>query len=390
MAPKEVVRARPAGRWALTTEMSNYDPFVPFRHEEIVCNTPGLGNAYEMANNALEASLGLDYWREQVTNTTSDAEYSESEATDSDGDTCSEPETRKALRLSREEFYDKQSKEETVRNAKLPTPSISPPIPARGLGNQRTIVPVDTGGSSHLFTSFFDRTLSGLDRGRREPISDAVEGEILQSKGFVQVLVGPNSQVSTLQKESIWNRPYFRDPRFGVNLFDHNDDGIWNLQHPALVEIDPEDFIFAAEYLESGGFGYRYPQDGGEMEEAFAQCVSAWFTAEKLGMSDMMDHVVEKLEGCIEPEMQDVLVFAYQVYVSQDTALPSQVRLKDYLAMYIAENWWIYLDDDNLSSDFIEKLKRLPELERDIYERRLPALRECLSGDQENSETEME
>jgi hypothetical protein len=48
------------------------------------------------------------------------------------------------------------------------------------------------------------------------------------------------------------------------------------------------------------------------------------------------------------------------------------------------------LDDDNLSSDFIEKLKRLPELERDIYERRLPALRERLSGDQENSETEME
>ncbi|CAI9635863.1 hypothetical protein GT037_000922 [Alternaria burnsii] len=387
MAPKEVVRARPAGyvtlllklgdnlefRWALTTEMSDYDPFVPFRHKEIVGNTPGLGNAYEMANNALEASLGLDYWREQVTNTTSDAEYSESGATGSDGDTCSEPEMRKALRLSREKFYDKQSKEETVRNAKLPTPSISPHTPARGLGYQRT---------------FFDKTLSGLDRGRREPISDAVEGEILQSKDFVQVLVGPNSQVSTLQKESIWNRPYFRDPRFGINLFDHNDDGIWNLQHPALVEIDPEDFVFAAEYLESGGFGYRYPQDGGEMEEAFAQCVSAWFTAEKLGMSDMMDHVVEKLEGCIEPEMQDVLVFAYQVYVSQNTALPSQVRLKDYLAMCIAENWWIYLDDDNLSSDFIEKVKRLPELERDIYQRRLPALLERLSGDQEDSETE--
>jgi hypothetical protein len=203
-----------------------------------------------------------------------------------------------------------------------------------------------------------------------------------QSKEFVQVLVGPNEEVSMLQKQCVWNRTYFRDPRYGVNRFDHNDDGMWELRHPALAEIQPDDFVFVAEYLESDGFGHRYPRDGDEMDESFAQCVSAWVTPEKLGMSDMMDHVVEKLEGRIEPGMYDVLVFACQVYGSQDTALPSQARLKEYLAMYIAENRLIYLDDDNLNSDFIKRLKKLPELERDIIRRRLPLLEERIKGNE--------
>ena len=185
-----------------------------------------------------------------------------------------------------------------------------------------------------------------------------------------------------LQKQCVWNRTYFRDPRYGVNRFDHNDNGMWELRHPALAEIQPDDFVFVAEYLESDGFGHRYPQDGDEMDESFAQCVSAWITAEKLGMSDMMDHVVEKLERHIEPGMHDVLAFACQVYGSQDTALPSQARLKEYLAMYIAENRLIYLDDDNLNSDFIERLKKLPELERDIIRRRLPLLEERIKGNE--------
>ncbi|KAG9192050.1 hypothetical protein G6011_10784 [Alternaria panax] len=462
MAPTELVRMRPHEdvtlvllmgenlecRWAQTTEMSDFDPFIPFMHEEMVGSTPGLGDAYEMANNALEAFLDLDDWREQVMNRISDAECSDNEATDSDGDACSQPEMRQALRLSREEFYRKRPKEkDDSSSAKLPTLSASPPILAGYPSNQRIAVPADAGGSSNLFitaqegplnvvarssqptsqrgklrapfssrdqshgpgsdmpvnltddssysrsagkrpvesepfsqSSFFDRTLGDLNHSRKESVSDAIEGEISASKEFVQVLVGPDSEVSTLQKESIWNRPYFRDPRYGVNHFGHNDDGIWELQHPALTEIEPEDFVFVAEYLESEGFGHRCPQEGDEIEETFAQCVSAWITAEKLGMFDMMDHIVYKLERLPEPEMQTVLVFACQVYCSQDTALASQARLKDYLAMYVANNWWIYLDDDNLSSAFIQKLKTLPKLERDVYHRRLPALEERIIG----------
>ena len=176
--------------------------------------------------------------------------------------------------------------------------------------------------------------------------------------------------------------------RYGINYFDLNDDGIWELQHPALPDIDPDDFVFAAEYLESDDFGHRSPRDGDgdQMEDAFVQCIAAWGVAEKLRMSDLMDHIVDKLERHIEPELQAVLIFACRIYESCDTGLPSRDRLRDYLATHIAENWWIYLGDDHLSGVFIERLKRLPELERDIYARRMAALNERLNADEEGSE----
>jgi len=122
------------------------------------------------------------------------------------------------------------------------------------------------------------------------------------------------------------------------------------------------------------------------MGEAFAQCVAAWGVAEKLGMHDFMDHIVDKLERHIEPELLPVLIFATQIYEAGDAAavLLSQERLKDYLATYIAENWWVFLADDHLSGGFIERIQRLPELERDIYARRMAALNERLDVEEDD------
>ncbi|KAI4955424.1 hypothetical protein J4E91_001284 [Alternaria rosae] len=227
-----------------------------------------------------------------------------------------------------------------------------------------------------------------MGRGRKEPISDTIDGELSESKEFVQILVGPDQEVHMLQKSSLWERPYFRDSKQGLLLIDHNDDGMWELKHEALVDIKPDDFTFIAEYLESDGFGHRNPQEGEEMNEAFAQCVAAWITAEKLGMWDMMEHVAEKLKG-IEPEMLEVLVFGRHVY-AQDTTSTSQRYLKDYLAVYIAENWWIYFGDDHLRSNFIELLQQFPELEKDVYERRIPVLEERIDKKEEDSDIEMD
>ncbi|RMZ71523.1 hypothetical protein GMOD_00006646 [Pyrenophora seminiperda CCB06] len=236
--------------------------------------------------------------------------------------------------------------------------------------------------------SFLDRTLGGL-RSCQEPTSDIVEGELSNSEGFVQIPVGPTGEVSTLPKGCVWNRQYWQDIRYGVNHFDLNDAGIWELRHPALPSIAPGDFAFAAEYLESDDFGHRDPRGGDSniKEEAFVQCIAAWGVAEKLRMTDLMDHIVDKLERCIEePELQVVTIFARQIYEAEDLGLPSQARLKDWLATYIAQNWWIYLGDDHLSGVFLETLMRLPELERDIYVRRLVALNERLDGDEEGDE----
>lgn len=191
-----------------------------------------------------------------------------------------------------------------------------------------------------------------------------------------------------LQHQPIWNRPYFRDPRWGLNHFDHID-GLRQLQHPALPNIDPSDFDFAAEYLESDGFGIRFPYGEAETSAAFAQCCSAWAAADQLDMHDLLDHIVDKLECLIiDPHMRDVMRFASQVYDSfDDTDSPAHFRLKEYLTMFIASNWWVYIRDEALSEEFIDRLQQLPELERDIYERRMRALEERL-GEEEDDDDE--
>ncbi|KAI4697638.1 uncharacterized protein J4E84_000770 [Alternaria hordeiaustralica] len=235
---------------------------------------------------------------------------------------------------------------------------------------------------------FLDHQLGGVGRGRKEPISDTIEGELSESKEFVQVLVGPDQEVYNLQISCLWDRPYFRDSKQGLLLIDHNDAGMWELKHPALVDINPEDFTFIAEYLESDGFGHRNPQEGEETNEAFAQCVAAWITAEKLGMWDMLEHVAEKLKG-IQPGMLEVLVFCRHVYAEDATSL-SQDDVRDYLAVYIVEHWWTYWGDDHLRPNFMELLQQFPQLDRDVNERRGPVLEERIDQSQDYSDADMD
>ena len=94
-------RANLASQWALATEMHEYNPFFPFEEEETVASTPGLGEAYAIANSALEAGLGLNYWRAQVRSAPT---VISSGSEDEDGD----PDLRRAIRESRESFYGKE------------------------------------------------------------------------------------------------------------------------------------------------------------------------------------------------------------------------------------------------------------------------------------------
>lgn len=91
-------------RWALTSEMNDYDPHLLFKNKEQVENTPGLGEAYALADSAREAGLGLDHWKEEfqrmVIVISSDEEDTDMDSEDSDMD----DEMRKAVRASRADF----------------------------------------------------------------------------------------------------------------------------------------------------------------------------------------------------------------------------------------------------------------------------------------------
>ena len=195
--------------------------------------------------------------------------------------------------------------------------------------------------------------------------------------------VGPTNEVRILHTQYVWNRTYFRDPRQGLNYFGYTD-GIWDLQHPALSTIQPADFTLAAEYLESGGVGFRAPC-AGEMDAAFAQCVAAWFVAHALNMADLMDDIVDKLEEVVlTPGLAHVLRFARRVYASTSRNAGSLYhdRLKEYLAGFVAENWWAYLTSD-LRDDFMQAVRECPELERDVYETRIVMLEERVQDEEE-------
>lgn len=197
----------------------------------------------------------------------------------------------------------------------------------------------------------------------------------LRSRDFVQIFVGPNEEIRLVPMGNIFDRRYFRDQRRGLNLFTLTKENIWRLEHPKLETINPRDFDFVVEFLTSGDFGHRVLSNGEERDEAFAECVSAWKSAELLDMDDLLDHITEKLEHKIRPwDMFSVITFARDVYNPLIVNIPAHDKMKALLATFIAENFWGYIVDDALRSKFVKRLRQFPELDRDVQGRRHPTI----------------
>ncbi|KAF3038723.1 hypothetical protein E8E11_003799 [Didymella keratinophila] len=221
------------------------------------------------------------------------------------------------------------------------------------------------------------------------PDADVIEGDLDESNQFVQIFVGPemdptnDSDIDPLRrrykfqllKHNLWDKPYLRNTLSAKNYIEPIGDNTWELVHPRLVDIAPEDFRWAAEYLSDGDFGHREPETEEEVADSFAQCMSAWRTAELLDMDDMLDHIVDKIRAS-QPwwDLWNVMAFTVSIYQSE-VALQAHDELKALFSEYIAELFYIYLEDDHLSSTFTARLKQLPELERDVLKKRSAQLK---------------
>ncbi|KAH3917940.1 hypothetical protein HBI56_178370 [Parastagonospora nodorum] len=231
---------------------------------------------------------------------------------------------------------------------------------------------------------------SRLNQRAPAPVSDAIDGDIGDSKEYVQLVVGPTSEVRRLPMNAVWDRPYFQDSRTGINYFRQNEDGIWELHHPQLASITIDDFRFVGEYMEVERFGIRVPDTFEENKEAIAQCVAAWEAAEKLGMDDMLDHIANKVKY-LEWDNEDMLIMATFVYRSRDVTLPGHTTIRDWAAKALAQHFWTYIKDANIGSLFRKLLRSLPELERDLFMRRATSLGTGVEmlEDQESDEDEL-
>jgi hypothetical protein len=190
-----------------------------------------------------------------------------------------------------------------------------------------------------------------------------------------------------IAKQDIWNRVYFRDPVSGRNYFDAKGEKTWELVHPRLPDIQSEAFEYISEYLSSADadFGIRNPCDEAAAEEAFTQCLVAWKTADLLGMNDLLDCIVAKVRK-IEPwwTIWTIMLFARNIYETTDFLLSTHVEMRDILSSYIAEHFFDYMTvGSQLRNEFLKHLRQLPQLERDIYRKRLEVLNAQLPSDGE-------
>ncbi|KAH7380754.1 hypothetical protein BKA66DRAFT_531533 [Pyrenochaeta sp. MPI-SDFR-AT-0127] len=446
VARGEFLRTRPPGyvtlvlriatscelRWAYTTEMYEYDPFVPSEDNDTVASIPGLREAYNIADSALELGLDMSYWRDQVSDTATMVSPDWECAQDHSDDGLKDLELQWAIRESRiavnktaltrqdtlglspssqykgtgtPKFGHTTQKDDiearrqrgasipsvdSPASARLSQPSQlrevrNAPLPPSRLMEEKCPLASKTPRSSRFSVDSASDSLLHWDRLRKRsvlPTSDIIEGDLAASKEFVLIHVGPEKEERMIHINYVWSRPYFNDGRTGIMHFTRNDEGMWILSHPALNDIAPEDFLYIVEYLESDDFGLKNPEGVEEVQEAFAQIISAWVTALRLGMTDLLDHILDKLER-LPSDMWHIMAFACYAYESQKPCLPAQERLKDVLATDIAQNYWSYLEDDHLSKYFIERLQDLPELERDIYARRIVALDASLDSEED-------
>lgn len=218
-----------------------------------------------------------------------------------------------------------------------------------------------------------------------------------ESSQFVQVFIGPEIDPAEdpnvdpqrrrykllLLKHHIWERSYFRDTLSGRNYIEPVGVNTWELVHPRLIDISPEDFRWVAEFLSDGDFGIKDPEDEEQVAETFAECMSAWRTAEVLSMDDLLEHIVDKLRTA-QPlwDLWNVFAFACSIY-QNEVSLQAHDKMKTLFSEYIADLFYIYLEDDHLSSTFLTRLKQLPELERDVLMKRVVQLNRRLSPQEE-------
>lgn len=194
------------------------------------------------------------------------------------------------------------------------------------------------------------------------------------SREFITVRVGPQNVTRIFSKATLWNRQYWRNPGAGLLYFDLTEDHLYELKHPALASIEPGDFKFVAEFLESGKFGIKCVDFPKQRQEACAELMTTWDIAEKLGMTDLLEHCVDKIQYLTPIDPWDCLYFACMIYDSDGIGTEARSEMKNFLSTQIAEQFFVYLEDDHLSRHFIEQFQKRPGLQYEVFEKRMKTL----------------
>ncbi|KAF1959936.1 hypothetical protein CC80DRAFT_591082 [Byssothecium circinans] len=345
-----LIKEVPEVHYAPTRELHQLDDMFPNPDE--LTDTNGLREAYELLHRALGSDLDpLDYWR-MMTQSDKRQEASPSSLDSSSGSDSSEA-TDDSDQDMREAKRQSLVEKKRTRKTPFPTPSESPPYPAK---RSRAHDTPRSGGIR-------DSTVAGPSKPNRPRIekADVIEGDITQSGAFVEFLVGPDKKSFIIPKTEIDIRSYFSNLHHG--LMRAKGVSGWTIDLPALPTLDPDDFSHAADFLMTGDFGLRIIADENR-DQAFAECVSAWEVADALGMEDLLEYIACKMEHVMPWTSSEVLAFVAIVYRTSGAPLDGHERMKGLLTDFMADNWHEMVREFGVG--LWRRVWRVPELERDV------------------------
>ena len=165
--------------------------------------------------------------------------------------------------------------------------------------------------------------------------------------------------------ELIKKKPYFSASNLG---FLTSIGKSWEFKKRCLKEMDPEDFRLIIEYLESGQFGHQVVETDDQRLELLAQCGAAWSVADLLGMEDLLEHIVNKINHATPWEPEEVLILADLVYETPEAlSLQAHTDMKDMLAEFVARNFVDYIT--NHTKQFLDITDARLEFKADVHEK---------------------
>lgn len=84
-------------------------------------------------------------------------------------------------------------------------------------------------------------------------------------------------------------------------------------------------------------------------------------------MDDLQEHIIDKIQATTPWDMYHIMAFAVTVYSSTDFPSEACLRFRVMLSSYIAEHFTIFVRDEALREQFLDRLQQIPALRADVH-----------------------
>ncbi|PVI07325.1 hypothetical protein DM02DRAFT_648821 [Periconia macrospinosa] len=338
-----LIKKSPEFKYVLPGDTCDYDPFPD---PDVIAKHDGLKEAYDRIQEAMEFGHEVEYWRHFLDKRSNPMPISDRPSVS--GDENEDADILEAIRLS---LMDQNR----PRTFGLPSPSPSPTAPKPDIR------------SYFSAGACLDASTSHSPQSKRQKVNhgDVIEGELNFSDAYVEFLVGPEKQSFIVPKSAVDKRSYFSS-RHHAYLRTKGTEG-WSIEIPSLASMNPDHFKHVAKYLENDQFGPPHITDENRVD-AFTECAEAWVIADTLGMHDLLQHIVHKLNELVPWDPLEVLSFATIAFDDTNGGgiLPEEhTELREMLAGFLADQYYRVLS--MLGMNFVKKMNEFPGMGEMIH-----------------------